>query len=394
MAADAAVRGIREVDPQGTVGLVGAEPHPPYSRPPLSKGLWKGAPLDRVWRRTEELGVALHLGRTVRALDLVNREASDDAGQVYGFQRLLLATGGTPRSLGGVPEQASEGRDTASPGEDGVIYFRTLDDYHLLRRLAEERERFLVVGGGFIGSEIAAALAQAGKRVTMAFLEEGVGARLFPRHLSLFLNDYYRQRGVEVLPERSVARVEKSGDGFTVYFQDGSPVEADVVVAGLGIRPNTELAARAGLPVEDGIVVDPQLRAGHPDVYAAGDAARFFNPALGARIRVEHEDNANTQGRMAGRNMAGEAEAYTHLPFFYSDLFDLGYEAVGELDPRLQLVEDWKDPYREGVVYTLRNGRVRGVLLWNVWGQVEAARELVAEPGPHSPTTLRGRLPQ
>jgi NADPH-dependent 2,4-dienoyl-CoA reductase/sulfur reductase-like enzyme len=199
MAADAAVRGIREVDPQGTVGLVGAEPHPPYSRPPLSKGLWKGAPLDRVWRRTEELGVALHLGRTVRALDLVNREASDDAGQVYGFQRLLLATGGTPRSLGGVPEQASEGRDTASPGEDGVIYFRTLDDYHLLRRLAEERERFLVVGGGFIGSEIAAALAQAGKRVTMAFLEEGVGARLFPRQLSLFLNDYYRQRGVEVL---------------------------------------------------------------------------------------------------------------------------------------------------------------------------------------------------
>jgi NADPH-dependent 2,4-dienoyl-CoA reductase/sulfur reductase-like enzyme len=129
-----------------------------------------------------------------------------------------------------------------------------------------------------------------------------------------------------------------------------------------------------------------------PGVYAAGDVARFFNPALGGRVRVEHEDNANTMGRIAGRNMAGAREPYHHLPFFYSDLFDLGYEAVGELDAGLETVSDWKTPFREGVVYYLRDGRVRGVLLWNVWGQVDAARALVAEPGPFEPRNLIGRL--
>jgi 3-phenylpropionate/trans-cinnamate dioxygenase ferredoxin reductase subunit len=378
MAADAAVRGIRELDRDGPVGLVSAEPHPPYNRPPLSKGLWKGAPFERVWRRTEELGVELHLGRTVRHLDLRHKQATDDRGEVYAFDRVLLATGGTPVRL----------------GADGAVYFRTLDDYQTLRRLADQRERFVVVGGGFIGSEIAAALAQLGRRVTMLFLEDGVGARLFPAGLARFLNDYYRERGVEVLPNQAVARVEPTGERFEVQTQSGLRFEADGVVAGLGIRPNTELAASAGLPVEDGILVDESLRAGHPDVFAAGDVTRFFNPALGKRIRVEHEDNANTQGQVAGRNLAGADERYTHLPFFYSDLFDLGYEAVGEVDARLSVVEDWKEPYREGVVYYLDQGRVRGVLLWNVWGQVDAARELIAEPGPQDPVRLRGRLPR
>jgi NADPH-dependent 2,4-dienoyl-CoA reductase/sulfur reductase-like enzyme len=121
--------------------------------------------------------------------------------------------------------------------------------------------------------------------------------------------------------------------------------------------------------------------------------ANFANSALGKRMRVEHEDNANTMGRHAGRNMAGEAAPYEHLPFFYSDLFDLGYEAVGELDARLEIVADWKEPFREGVLYYLRDGRVRGVLLWNVWEQVDAARRLIAEPGPFQPKDLTGRLP-
>jgi 3-phenylpropionate/trans-cinnamate dioxygenase ferredoxin reductase subunit len=377
MTADAAVRGIRELDPDGTVGLVSAEPHPPYNRPPLSKGLWKGAPLERVWRNTEALGVTLYLGRTVRHLDPGAKQATDDAGTVYTFEKVLLATGGTPRRL----------------AADGAIYFRTLDDYLALRRIAEEKEHVAVIGGGFIGSEIAAALAMNGKRVTMTFLEEGIGGRLFPAGLARFLNDYYRERGVEVLPGQSVRGIERVGERYIVHTDGGHRIESDAVVAGLGIRPETELAEMAGLPVEDGILVDEFLRAGHPDVYAAGDVARFFNPALGTRIRVEHEDNANTQGMAAGRNMAGAQHPYTHLPFFYSDLFDLGYEAVGELDARHETFEDWKEPYREGVVYYLQDGRVRGVLLWNVWGQVDAARSLIAEPGPHDSRSLRGRLP-
>ncbi|MGH8010892.1 MAG: FAD-dependent oxidoreductase, partial [Candidatus Binataceae bacterium] len=160
--------------------------------------------------------------------------------------------------------------------------------------------------------------------------------------------------------------------------ESGGEIEVESVVAGLGIQPNTALAESAGLKTDNGIVVDDFLRTVNPDIYAAGDVAAFFNPALGKRIRVEHEDNANTMGHVAGRNMAGAADRYDHLPSFYSDLFDLGYEAVGELDPDSQLVCKWKEQFREGIVYYLRHGRVRGVLLWNVWEKVDAARAAIA----------------
>ena len=172
----------------------------------------------------------------------------------------------------------------------------------------------------------------------------------------------------------------------------GQEITADGVVAGLGILPNTELAAQAGLVLENGIVVDEFLRTSNPDIYAAGDVANFYSPLLEKRTRVEHEDNANTMGEMAGRNMAGESAAYHHQPFFYSDLFDLGYEAVGDLDSSLDIVEDWQEPYRKGVVYYLRSGRVRGVLLWNTWGQVSAATELIADKTLHTRDTLVGRI--
>jgi NADPH-dependent 2,4-dienoyl-CoA reductase/sulfur reductase-like enzyme len=138
--------------------------------------------------------------------------------------------------------------------------------------------------------------------------------------------------------------------------------------------------------------VDEFLCTSAPDVYAAGDCAAFYNPALGKRIRVEHEDNANSMGQAAGRNMAGQPEPYHHLPSFYSDMFELGYEAVGELDSRLETFADWKRPNEEGVIYYLKDGRVRGVLLWNVWGKVDAARELIAQPGPLTTDDLKNRI--
>jgi 3-phenylpropionate/trans-cinnamate dioxygenase ferredoxin reductase component len=140
-------------------------------------------------------------------------------------------------------------------------------------------------------------------------------------------------------------------------------------------------------------VVDEFLRTNHPDIYAAGDVTAFYNPLLGKRIRVEHEDNANTMGRLAGRNMAGESEPYHHLPSFYSDLFELSYEAVGELDARLEIVTDLTEKNGSGAIYYLRDSRVRGVLLWNIWGAINAARELIAEPGPFKPEDLKKRLP-
>jgi NADPH-dependent 2,4-dienoyl-CoA reductase/sulfur reductase-like enzyme len=148
-----------------------------------------------------------------------------------------------------------------------------------------------------------------------------------------------------------------------------------------------------GLAGDNGIVVDAQLRTSDADIYAAGDVANFPAAALGRRLRVEHENAALAMGERAGRGMAGPDAPYDELPYFYSDLFELGYEAVGTLDARLQTVEQWVTPYREGVVYYLDAGRVRGVLLWNTWDQVEAARKLIAEPGPFDAGSVRGRLP-
>ena len=360
---DAACKGIRELDQDGAIVLVGEDSHPPYARPPLSKGLWKGADEGTIWRGTEELGVGLRLGRRIVALDLERREARDDRGARYAYEKLLLATGGRPRRL--------------PFGGDEVIYFRTLDDYRRLRALADGGARFVVIGGGFIGSEIAAALSLNECAVTMVFPEAGIGSRIFPADLSAELNDYYRERGVEVLAGASVTGIEQG----RVTLGDGRTLEAEAVVAGLGIEPNVELAAKAGLPVANGIVVDAFGRVGgRKDVFAAGDVARFPVATLGGELRVEHEDHAMSHGRLVGVNMAGADEPYEHLPFFYSDLFALGYEAVGELDPRLDVVSDWKEPFREGVVYYTKDGRVRGVLLWGIFGKVDAARALIGKP--------------
>jgi NADPH-dependent 2,4-dienoyl-CoA reductase/sulfur reductase-like enzyme len=233
-----------------------------------------------------------------------------------------------------------------------------------------------------------------GKDVTLLFPGAGIGAQIFGPDLSAFLNEYYQQHNIQVLPGETAMGLERRDAKIVLKLESGRELLVDGVVAGIGIEPNTSLAQAAGLRVDNGIVVDSLLRTNHPDIYAAGDVANFANPALGKRLRVEHEDNANTMGKVAGRNLAGAQETYDHLPFFYSDLFDLGYEAVGELDARLDMVADWKEPFREGVLYYLRNGRVRGVLLWNVWEQVDAARRLIAEAGPFDPASLHGRLPR
>ena len=380
MTADAAVRGIRQLDGEGSIGLVGEEPYPPYDRPPLSKGLWRGDSIEDIWSNTQEQGVEVHLGFRAQVLEPRNRRLTDEWGEVYTFEKLLLATGGRPRRL--------------PFGEDHIIYFRTLEDYRKLRALAQQGRRFAVVGGGFIGSEIAAALAMNGKEVVMLFPTEAIGSHAFPADLARFLNGFYRENGVEVLAGETVSGLETHTEKLDVRTSGGQEITVDGVVAGIGIEPDVRLAEGAGLEVGDGIVVDEFLRTSSPDVYAAGDVANFYNPDLDKRLRVEHEDNANTMGLLAGRNMAGAAEPYHHLPFFYSDLFELGYEAVGEVDARLETVADWKDLGREGVVYYLREGQVRGVLLWNVWGQVDAARRLIAEPGPFEAGDLKGRLPE
>ena len=377
---DAAVRGIRELDSEGSIGMFSMEPDPPYSRPSLSKGLWKGRPLEKIWRNTQSLGVELHLSCKIVQLDPLKKSVRADNGDEYTFDKILLALGGSPNRL--------------PYGEDNIIYYRDMQDYQRLRALSEQGEKFLVIGGGFIGSEIAAALTMIGKKVVMVFPEETIGAGIFPNDLSYHLNDYYRQKGVELVTNDVVLSLEKNGSRFTVRTRSGHSFEADGVVAGIGIRPNLDLAKRSGLQVDNGIIVDEHLQTSAPDVFAAGDVANFFHLALGKHVRVEHEDNAVMMGKLAGRNMAGANESYTHVPMFYSDLFEMGYEAVGEISSRMRIVTDWQDTFNKGVIYYLDplGGRVRGVLLWNVWKQTNNARTLLMEAGPFKAADLKGRL--
>ena len=378
LAGDAATKGIRELDPDGTIGMISMEPDPPYMRPNLSKGLWKGRPVEKIWRKTEERGTELHLSCKVTQIDPQKKLVRDVDSTEYSYEKLLLATGGTPNHL--------------PFGEGNIIYFRTFQDYQQLRKLTEKGNRFLVIGGSFIGSEIAAALTIVGQKVTMVFPENAISEHAFPKDLSKFLNEYYRLNGVEILAGESVVSVQKEGNNIITRTGSGRVIEVDGVVAGIGIRPNLELAKQIGLETDNGVIVSEQLQTSQPDIYAAGDAANFLHSALGRRVRVEHENNAVEMGKTAGRNMAGASEAYTHIPMFYSDLFDLGYEAVGDINSKLRTYSDWQEPFKKGVIYYLDDGQVRGVVLWNVWEKTDEARALMQENGQFSEKDLKGKI--
>lgn len=378
MTGDAAAKGIRERDPQGSIGMIGTETDMPYDRPPLTKGMWKGRPFNKIWRGTDKYAVEFHLGRTVTKVDPVAKHVWDLEGEEYKYEKLLFATGASTNRL------PFDGKD--------VIYYRTLKDYQRLRALSEEKDRFLVIGSGFIGSEIAAALRMTGKQVFMVYRGALIGENIYPADLAQYLTDHYRFKGVEVAPGQEVTSLQKTGDIFKVQTSGGLAFEVDAVVAGLGVHPNDKIAKSAGIKVDDGILVNDRLQTSATDVYAAGDVARFPHPVLNKSMRVEHEDNALKMGEQAGRNMAGADEPYLHTPNFYSDLFEFGYEAVGELNSKLKMVEDWQEPLQKGVVYYLEGGHVHGVLMWNMRDKVKDAVALMKEPGPFKSEDLVGRI--
>jgi NADPH-dependent 2,4-dienoyl-CoA reductase/sulfur reductase-like enzyme len=308
----------------GDLAIISADSAPPYERPPLSKGFLTGKDDEASLGINEpgfyqEHGVDLRLNTPARAVDLRNRQLQAEDGATIGYEQLLIATGAEVRRL-------------SIPGADlpGVHYLRTLDDARGLRRAAADAGRAIVLGAGFIGMEVAAALAQRGVATTLAFSDERVWQRLFTAPMSAFFARYYEARGVRLLPRVQAIAINGMARVAEVAFSDGGRQPADLVVAGIGVRPSTRALEGSGLALDNGVLVNEFLETGEVVVFASGDVAYFLEPRTGARRRIEHWDNAVEQGQHAARVMLGERVPFVHVPYFFSDVFDLSYEFWGD----------------------------------------------------------------
>ncbi|PPF37656.1 NAD(P)/FAD-dependent oxidoreductase [Pseudoclavibacter sp. AY1H1] len=420
MVADAAARGIRERDETGTIGILSADVDEPYARPALSKKLWVDP--DFTWEQTplgtsDATGAQITLGTLVTGIDREAKTVTTDTGETVSYGKLLLSTGSKPVEID-VPESTR------------ILFFRSASDYRRLRELSEGNAHAVVVGGGYIGTEIAAALAQNHVEVDLVFPEEVLGASTFPPSLAERFQELFVEHGVGLVPGRRVERVlaevrapydeataeaaetvetvetatgapspATNPDGVTVVFDNGAETEADFVVFGLGAKPVVDLAEDSGLVVDDGgVVVDEQLRTIDPSIWAAGDIAVYPDPVLG-QTRVEHVDNATEMGAAAGRSMAGAAEPYSHTPYFYSMVFGTRWEAVGTLDPELDVLdsalpESGESDQSRVSYFRDKSGAPVGVLLWDV-GESEALRDAaraVIDDGVTSTEELRTRI--
>jgi NADPH-dependent 2,4-dienoyl-CoA reductase/sulfur reductase-like enzyme len=386
LAAASAVEGIRELDENGSLLLISEEKHLPYDRPPLSKKLWFGSMKEEeIFLHEREYysskGVTLALNTRAASLDPAGKTVTDQNGGEYEYENLLLATGGSPRRL------------SIPGGElDGICYFRSLDDYRRIRKESGDARSVAIIGGGFIGSELAAALSGNNLAVTMIYPEEYLCSRIFPPTLGRAVQDYFLNKGIRILNGDKPLSIEKSGQRFLVRTERGATVESEILIVGIGITPNTDLAQSAGLEIGNGIKVNAYAQTSNQHIYAAGDIAFFPYAALDTHTRIEHWDHALKHGKQAGRNMAGACEPYNHQPFFYSDLFELSYEATGEIDSRLETFADWQQENHTGVVYYLNNGVIRGVMMCNVWEKVDFARELIRKKEHHTRERLTGLI--
>jgi len=366
-----AAEALRKEGFDGRIVMFGQETQPPYLRPPLTKDYLRGeTELDKVFVHPrawyEEQRIELHLSTPVRAIEPATREVVLDDEERVTFDRLLIATGAAPRRL-------------HIPGSDlaGVHYLRTLEDADAIRGAATAARRVVVVGGGWIGAEVAASIRQLGLPVVMIADTSVPLERVLGIEVGTVYRDLHAGRGVElVMNQRAVAFLGRSAVE-AVETADGARIEGDLVVVGVGAQPRTELADRAGLDVGDGILVDEYLETSMSGIFAAGDVAAAWHPFLGARLRLEHWDNARRQGRVAARNMLGKAEPYARIPYFYSDQYDLGMEYAGHAPSWDRVVFRGEPASSSFVAFWLKDGRVVAGMNANVWKVNDAIAALV-----------------
>jgi len=373
---------LRDEGFDGRVVLVGAEPHRPYERPPLSKDyLQDGAERDSVYVHPEGFysgqEIELLRGREVTAVDPGGGTATLSDGETLGWDRLLLATGSEPRRL-------------PIPGADleGVHVLRTLDDCDRLRDVIAAGGRLVVIGAGWIGAEVAASARTRGMEVTMVEQQSVPLQTVLGAEVGRMYADVHRDHGVELLAGTGVEAIEGDGRAERVRVAGGRVVECAAVVVGVGAAPRTGLAEAAGLAVDNGVLVDATLRAGG-EVFAAGDVANAEHPFYGRRVRVEHWANALNQGPAAARAMLGRTEPYERLPYFFSDQYDVGMEYSGLADPEARIVVRGDLAAREAVVFWLGDdGAVMAGMNINVWDVNEHVQALIRSRAAVDPDRL------
>jgi 3-phenylpropionate/trans-cinnamate dioxygenase ferredoxin reductase subunit len=372
MAGGKAAETLREEGFDGRVVLLGAEPDRPYERPPLSKDYLRGEAERQTIYLQEDAGwyaehdVELRASTVVESLDVDGRAVVLAGGERVGYDRLLLATGAEPKRL-------------PVPGADlaGVHVLRTVAHSDVLRDVLEAGGRLVVVGAGWIGSEVAASARQRGMEVTVIEPQSVPLERVLGPELGAFYRDVHLDHGVELRLGDGVEAFEGADRVERVRTSDGASVECDAVVIGIGVAPRTELAEGV-LDVDDGIVVDAGLRASVDGVFAAGDVANHDHPLLG-RLRVEHWANALEQGPAAARAMLGQDVAYERVPYFFSDQYDVGMEYAGHSQPGDEVVFRGDPATREFIAFWLRDGRVTAGMNVNVWDVNEEIQALVRE---------------
>lgn len=456
----AAARSIRARDPGAKVLIVSDELDPPYMRPPLSKELWFSDDPDvtdtlrfKQWNgkersiffqppsfyvapeelmSTENGGVSVLTGKKVVHLDVRENKVKLDDGTHISYEKCLIATGGTPRNLPAI-ERANE------EVKQRTTLFRRITDFRSLECLASSVDCITVIGGGFLGSELACALGRRAQRskleVIQMFPESGNMGKVLPEYLSHWTTEKVKREGVNVISDAVVKSVSYKKGKIHITLKDGRQVETDHIVAAVGLEPNTELAKSAGLELDGdfgGYRVNAELQARN-NVWVAGDAACFYDIKLGRR-RVEHHDHAVVSGRLVGENMTGAAKPYWHQSMFWSDLGpEVGYEAIGIVDsalptvgvfakatekdtpkraaeesgtgirsesddqgviqpvndspavtPSLPAPAQQGDSYGKGVVFYLRDNVVVGIVLWNIFNRMPIARKIIKDGEHHA----------